>query len=126
MKPVYVFNLPYENKHELFLHFITLYGVCQNLAKGKNYLRPKLAEVLTYYVVMGYSDETKKYIVDNHEKMNYGNLNNINSQLTKKGYLVTDKYRAHFKHLSTELQTMKDYIENDVMPMFIAKCKKSD
>lgn len=118
---VFAFQMPFDNKHDLFIKFISLFGLCQNLAKGKNYLRPKLVEVLTYYVIRGYSEDTKRYILEHHPTMNLGNLNQINSLLTKKGYLVKDVYKSHMKHLSKDLQIMKDYITKSENPFFIIK-----
>lgn len=113
MPKLYNMEVSYKNNYELVYKFLTLYSVASNLHKGKNYLRPRLAEVLVFYVLKGYSAETKKIILDSIPKMNTENLNQINAELQKKGYLRRDKYQFHVKHLSPELNSFKEYLEEN-------------
>jgi hypothetical protein len=117
----YKSHVEYANAYELLKKFITLYSVGQNLEKGENYLRPRLVEVLTYYVLKGYSDETKTLVLDSIPDMKITNLNQINSELQKKGYLIKDTYQSHLRHVTKPLIDLKKYLDSSSngVPLFL-------
>lgn len=124
---LYVKKAGYDNSYELMRKFITLFSVSDNMTHGDSHLRPRLVEILTYYVLEGYSKETKNLILDSIPGLKVTNLNQMNSELKSKGYLIVDKYMAHNRHLAPELLDLKKYVlENkDKNPIFIVKFLKS-
>lgn len=128
---IYKFDIKYENTYELISHFVSVYSKANNVKFEKideedkvdktkdGYIRPALVKVLTYYVLKGYSDETKELILKGNPKMNLKNLNQINSELQNKGYLLKDKYKKGVRHLNKSLKNIKDYIENNEPPYVI-------
>lgn len=108
---LYTFKLPFDSEYDLLRKFLTFYTMCHNLKKGKNYLRPKLVDVLTYYIIKGYSEDTKNFILQSNPELKRTNLNQINAELTKKGYLVKVGFRNNEKALAATVEALKDYIE---------------
>lgn len=118
---VYGFKVEFQDELDLLEKIISLYSTTKNMIDKENYLRPKLVKVLSFYVLRGYSKETKELILSSLN-INTQNLNTINSELTKKGYLVIDPYTQRKKHLSKELQELKDYfLHNDSNKVFMVK-----
>lgn len=118
----------YENSYELLKKLLALYSVSINLEKTKNYLRPKLIEILTYYVLKGYSTETKDFIMDSIPRMTRKNLNQINSELTKKGYLLRHKHQSHHREIPKSLQDLKNYSDDTFSkkPIFVVIFSKNN
>ena len=124
----YAMTVPFENSYELLLNFLILYSSVQNIRNGKNYLRPKLIEILAYYMLKGYNSDTKEYIIKHEPSLNKANLNQINSELSRKNLLIRDKYKAHDRVLSKDLQALSDYVlgKTETRPIFTIVFKKVD
>lgn len=85
-----------------------MYALMINLKVGKIYLRPKLVEILAFYILKGYSDETKNLILKTLN-ITRQNLNQINAELTRKGYLRIDQRSYRKKYLSPAMLQIKEY-----------------
>lgn len=105
---IYGYEVSFKDKLDLLRKVLNIHATLTNLNKEKNHLRPKLVDVLSFYILMGYSKETKEMILESMG-ITVKNLNQINSELTKKGYLVRDTMNFRIKHLSNELKMLKGY-----------------
>lgn len=121
------FKLNYDNSYQLLFNFLQIYSTAQNIVNGDNYLRPRLIEILAYYMLKGYSNETKDYIIENERGLNRTNLNQINCELTNKGFLKRDRFKYHTRTLAKELIELKDYVlNNKETPIFTILFKKNE
>lgn len=118
---VYGFNVSYKDNLDLLRKVLILNATSTNINKGKNYLRPKLVDVLSFYILYDYSKDTKDLIMDSIG-ITSKNLNQINSELTRKQYLIRDKYNSRIKYLSEELKSLKKYfLEEETSKLFLIK-----
>lgn len=106
---VYNLKIKHSNSYELVNYFLSVYAALEGNKNHK--LRPKLVEILSYYVLYGYNDDTKKLIVNIIPNMTLLNLNQINSELQRKGYLLKGVYKDSSRELNSTLKTIKKYIE---------------
>ena len=121
---IYGYPVKYKDKMDLLQKVLSVHAVVTNIEKGKNYMRPMLVKVIAFYILMGYSKETRDII---KESLNIkgSNLNQINSELTRKGYLVKDYMNFRVKYLSKELHQLKSYfLEGDYVKLFTIKFSK--
>lgn len=109
---MYIQKFEYKDSLDKLTKVLQLYALMINLKVGKIYLRPKLVEVLAFYILKGYSDKTKETII-NTLGITKPNLNQINSELTKKGYLRIDQRSYRKKYLSPAMLQIKDYFLNN-------------
>ena len=109
---MYIQKFEYTDTLDKLTKVLQMYALMVNLKIGKIYLRPRLVEVLAFYILRGYSPETKEIIINtlNIEK---ANLNQINSELTKKGYLRIDQRSFRKKYLSPAMLQIKEYFMKD-------------
>ena len=103
-------NVKCDNDIEVLSAMIQLYSVSISLRGGKK-LRPKLAQLLSYYVKYGYSKETKDLAKDSMYTTSY-NITVMNSELDKLSYLLTSNTNFHVKSLNSELQLLANYYKN--------------
>lgn len=80
-----------------------------------NRMRPAIRTALTFYIIFGYSKETRDLIVDSLG-INHKNLNQTNSILTKLGYLDNDPKNLKNKLLSPEMAKLKAYFVDEETP----------
>ena len=109
---MYIQKFEYKDSLDKLTKVLQLYALMINLKVGKIYLRPKLVEVLAFYILKGYGDKTKETII-NTLGITKPNLNQINSELTKKGYLRIDQRSYRKKYLSPAMLQIKDYFLNN-------------
>ena len=100
---LYRLPLKYKNDLELYEHIIRIFSVVMLNDELEN----REGEALMFYFKHGYSSDTKDMIksalgISEHY------LNTINYNLDKKGYLRKDDRNKQKKHLSHELQKLKD------------------
>lgn len=123
---VFGFTVTYEDRLELCLKAVKTYVHFRTLEDENNALSPRPLEFLSYYVLEGYSDETKNFM-----KKALGitskNVNTVNTKLSNKGYLVNDRFNFTKKHLSPELKELKNYIDTgkDVSKFMLLKFKRN-
>ena len=121
---VYGFPISYTDELDLLKKVLKINAVVTNINENENYLRPKLVDVLSFYILLGYSKETKDLILESLS-INMKNLNQINSELTRKKYLIRDLHNFKKKHLSEELKSLKKYfIEGESAKIFLIKFKE--
>lgn len=106
------FNLSYNDKLDICRKIMSIYALIVNLHHKTTFLKQRTADVLAFYMAMGYSQNTKEYILEALET-NSKNLNQINSELTKKMFLLRDPYNSQKRTLSVELQKLRDFFLND-------------
>lgn len=106
--PVYGFGIEYVDDLDLMQKAVTIYTTLVNVKSGDKYLRPMLANVLSYYLLHGYSNDTKQLVLDTLD-IKKDNLNQINCELQKKGYLERDSGNYRKKNLSSRLDGFKDF-----------------
>lgn len=109
---IYAFNSKYTDKLELIRKVLTLNTMVKYVNGGDDKFRPMLINVMSFYCIYGYNDETKDLVIDSLN-INRKNLNQINSQLTKAGYLVKDTRNYKRKNLSKEMEAIVDYFVKD-------------
>ena len=104
------FNLSYSDKLDICRKIMSIYALVINMQQRSknNFLNQRAADVLAFYMTMGYSKETKNVIVEALDT-NIKNLNQINAELTKKMFLIRDPYNAQKRSLSPELQKLKQF-----------------
>lgn len=121
---VYGYGIVYKDQIDLLTKVLKIHSLVTNLKIEESYLRPKLAEVLSFYMLLGYSKETKNVIIESL-KITLQNLNQINAELTKKKYLVRDNNNFRKKHLSKELNEFKEFfLSNDLSKILLIKLTK--
>lgn len=106
------FNLSFNDKLDICRKIMSIYALIVNLHHKTTFLKQRTADVLAFYMAMGYSQNTKEYILEALET-NSKNLNQINSELTKKMFLLRDPHNSQKRTLSVELQQLRDFFLND-------------
>ena len=124
-KDVYGIKISYKDDLDLIKKVLTIFASLTNLNKEENYLRPRLIEVLSFYILMDFNKETKNMIIESLD-INNTNLNQINSELGRKGYLIRDSRNMRNYHLSDDLKMLKEYfIKQQTANAFLIPLKKS-
>jgi len=112
---VYGEKLKYKSEFDLLYKFLKIYATIAQLYSEDDMkpLRNRLIEVLTFYLMYGYSKKTKEII---KESLNIKdtNLNVMNSHLSKQGYIIRDRFVNGKYHLKPELLAMRDYCQSDM------------
>ena len=123
---IYFLQNRYENFHELLQNFLILYSVSFNLNNPNNHLRPRLSNVLSYYVLNGYSEETKLLILDANPTLTRPHLNQINCELQKQGYLHKHPHNENRRTVDKSLLDLRQYLEatKDGNPLLLVKFVK--
>lgn len=124
------FNLSYSDKLDICRKIMSIYALVINMQQRSknNFLNQRAADVLAFYMTMGYSKETKNVIVEALDT-NIKNINQINAELTKKMFLIRDPYNAQKRSLSPELQKLKQFfldIDCDTVSCNIRFKKRKD
>lgn len=119
---VYGLKIGYEDRLQLYLKAIKLYVDIKKIDDTSKSLGDRPLELLSYYLLEGYSDETKEFIQKNLG-LTSKNVNTVNRVLTKKGYLAQDKNNFHTKVLNPDLEKLKSYIDTnkDLSKFFLIK-----
>lgn len=100
------------------IRFITIYVSL----KGDDEVRlsQRRIQTLAYYILYGYSKKTKDTIKKDLDIEN-SNLNNLNSQLRKMGYIVSEKYNTHNNSVNKELLNFVNYMVLNKGKYFLVK-----
>lgn len=124
---VYGFTLDYKDNWLLVRQILRIYALVTNINKGDNFLRSRLADVLSFYILFDYSKETKNLIIKSL-KITNKNLNQINAELTEKKFLIRDLHNFRKKHLSKDLVSLKKYFldEENLNKFFLIKMRKDE
>ena len=123
---IYGSKIIFTDDLDLMKKVLNIYAKIVNIEKKSNYLSPRLVNVLSFYMLKGYSKETK-VLIQKSLDINVTNLNQINAELTKKKCLVKDEYNFSTKHLSESLENLKLYfIKGEYSKIFMINFKKED
>lgn len=108
--PKQVFSLKVEcnNEIEILSALVNLYATSVHIRKDRPPLRPKLVTVLAYYVKYGYNNVTKE-MISKSLKVKKLNLNVMNSELTKLGFLLKCHKNLTNKNLNSELEKLSEF-----------------
>lgn len=96
-----------DNEIEVLSAMIELYSTSITIRR-KETIRPKLTELLAYYVKYGYNKESKR-IASQSMGVKTTNLNVMNRELTVLGYLIPSTKNLNNKYLHPELQRLSEY-----------------
>ena len=91
---------------------MAVFATLEALKAGEVKIRKKLVDVLTFYALNGYSLETKNMIIETMG-ISSDNLTQINSELTKSGYLIRDRNNYRNKSIHPDLERLKNTFMND-------------
>ncbi len=115
---VFSTKLIFKHKLDLIQQVLLFYSLSRRISDVDCKLRPKLIVVLSYYILNGYNDQTKEMILD--LGMNKLLLNQMNSELTRKKYLITDTKNLRKKHLANDIKNLSEYFTNSDSPNIFA------
>ncbi len=115
---VFSTNLTFKHKLDLIQQVLLFYSLSRRIPDVDCKLRPKLIVVLSYYILNGYNDETKEMI--QNLGINKLLLNQMNSELTRKKYLITDTKNLRKKHLAEDIKNLSEYFSNPESPNIFA------
>ena len=107
----YIARIACDNEIEVLTALVQLYATSVMLRKGDKKLRNKLTTLLAYYIKYDYNKKTKEMAAESLDTSLY-NINVMNAELTKMGFLVTSKTNFHDKSLNTELAGLKSFFES--------------
>lgn len=104
---VFSTTLTFKHKLDLIQQVLLFYSLSRKIPDVENKLRPKLIVVLSYYILNGYNEKTKEMIFN--LGINKLLLNQMNSELTRKKYLITDDKNLRKKHLAKDIEKLAEY-----------------
>lgn len=110
--PIYGYTIEFGSRLDLMKKAVTIFAAAESLRYGEVKIRRRLIDVLAFYTLNGYNRKTKDMILETLNIAN-DNLTQINSELTKSGYLVTDKNNLRKKSLHPDLERLKDIFISD-------------
>ena len=112
VSPIYGYTLEFKNRLDLMRKAVAVFATLEALKAGEVKIRKKLVDVLTFYALNGYSVETKNMIIETMG-ISSDNLTQINSELTKSGYLIRDRNNYRNKSIHPDLERLKNTFMND-------------
>lgn len=98
-------SVPYTSRYDLIKKSIELYSTVRYVTEDVDRLRRRLVEVLAFYVLYGYNSKAKKMIQESLG-VSVQNINQMNAELLKLGYLSIDQYNLHNRIVHPELVKM--------------------
>ena len=100
-----------DNDIEMLEKLIYCYGIgLKLLGQNTRTLRPKLTYLLAIYIKFGYNAASKKIAME-VTGLTEPAITSLNSELTKRGYLLHDKMDTRIRHLDPNLERMKQAID---------------
>ena len=112
VSPIYGYTLEFKNRLDLMRKAVAVFATLEALKACEVKIRKKLVDVLTFYALNGYSLETKNMIIETMG-ISSDNLTQINSELTKSGYLIRDRNNYRNKSIHPDLERLKNTFMND-------------
>jgi hypothetical protein len=113
-------KIKYLTEYDLVRKILFIYCSYKSALVGDfktNFIRPRAADVLAYYIVFGYSTETIKTIADSlslsDRPLTKRGVYVINELLIKTGYLVNDKYNRDKKYISKDLLDFVEFCKKE-------------
>lgn len=102
--------LKYKNTVDMLSKLVSIYSIVKKAEKDQ--ILPFERDILVYYILFGFSRETKDTIKKELKKSD-NSINTTNSNLRKKGFLVRHKTNFTMGHVSKELQSLVDSFLKD-------------
>lgn len=106
------YTIEYIDDLDLINKALEVYATLERVGKDNTFLRPRLLSVLSFYMLYGFSADTKRLIVDSLG-ITMKNLNQINAELNKHECIVRCPRNFRKQHLCEALQALKDYLFSD-------------
>lgn len=118
----YDYYFPMESELDLHKALIMQYASAQ-LTMGKTpiILREQLVILLAIYLKHGYSPEAKKIALKVFGFKIAKQLDVLNHNLKKFGYLVEDTMNKRIKHLNKDLKLLKEYVDNSPGNQYVVR-----
>lgn len=111
---IYGYPVKFESRLDLMKKAVAIFATLERIRTGEVKIRRKLEEVLSFYALNGYNLETKKMITETMS-ISADNLTQINSELTKNGYLIRDKNNFRKKYLHPDILRLKDTLTTPIV-----------
>lgn len=102
-------NINYTDKIDLIKKAIKVYACVDNMNRNGSFLSERAINVLSFYIVYGYSKETKNKIKE-VLGISTENLNQINSILTKNGFLIRSNFNFRVNKVCDDLNNLGRYL----------------
>lgn len=106
-RKIYGIPVSYSSRHDLMKKSIELVSTVRYFSEDVERLRPRLVETLAFYALKGYSNETKQIVCESLG-VNILTVNQMNAELRKLGYLITDEYNKNKMLLHPDIQRLTD------------------
>lgn len=103
------FNVTYKSQIDLAEKCLYQYSATE--IERSDVLTPTLVRVLSYYILFGYSSDTRE-MVCRDLKMRKSYVDNTNCKLRKYGYLVDPYESKSMRKLSRKMEDISDYIKS--------------
>ena len=114
-KKVFSYQVDCFDKLDLASKILTLVSTVKGMSGVSPILGDSYRNAMTFYLVYGYSKSTKDLILASLG-INSKGLNQINTVLTKRGYLINSPYSQRTKLLSPEMETLRSYFFTENSP----------
>lgn len=123
-KLVYAYPVAFRDKLDLLRKVLRVYALVTNIEEEENYLRPRLVDVLSFYILRGYNNETTDLILESLD-IKKSNLTQINSELRRKGFLVRDTHNFRKNTVSEEMRLLcEHFIDTKDRKIFLIDFQK--
>lgn len=100
-----------DNDIEMLAKLIYFYGIALKLqGHTTRTLRPKVTYLLAIYIKFGYNSSSK-VMAQEIIGLSKNAITSLNSELTKRGFLLEDKMDTRIRHLDPKLEIMRKVIE---------------
>lgn len=111
---IYGYTVETHSRLDLMKKAVAVFATLERIRNGRIMIRRKLEDVLSFYALNGYNNETKKMIMETLQ-ISSDNLTQINAELSKKGYLIRDDNNYRKKRLHADILRLKDTLTSPVV-----------
>lgn len=116
-KEIFRCKITCENEIEVLSAMVQLYTASVTVRREKKPLRRKLSALLAYYMKYGYNKYSKD-LAATSMGVKTTNLNVMNHELTKLGYLIPSTKNFNNKYLHPELEKLSEYYKKGQLESF--------
>lgn len=105
---------------------VSILNLSKKLRKEEKTLRPRNIEVLSFFILYGFSKETKKLIQDTLDVKPHTVAQNT-TDLVKAGAIYRDMYNQNVYHVNQEYLDLKDFfLEKSNFRLFCIQLQKNN
>ncbi|MAX51569.1 MAG: hypothetical protein CMH22_06275 [Methylophaga sp.] len=119
--PLYKSKTKYKHEVELVDRIISIYSTIKK--DKKNQILPFEKEILIYYILNGFSKETKE-IIKTEKKKNNSQIDTANCNLRRKGFLIKGNKNQKISYVKEEIQEMVDSFLNNKNQFYVIQFEK--